>query len=150
MKALRLCLLLAVALTVALNMVVSDRQIASAAEARLVRIWSPGEDKPAGFRIDPEVLKVEKNTIVLWMSGAKGQQIQILFESGKVCRDVTANPNEEAPDFFLDAKNCYLSTVMSYAETTALEFPEAGTFEYTVQTNDGKVKAKGKIVVAGD
>jgi hypothetical protein len=65
-------------------------------------------------------------------------------------RDVTANPNEKSPDFFLDAKNCYLSTLMPYAETTALEFPEAGTFEYTVQSNDGTVKTKGKIIVAGD
>lgn len=150
MKTLKLYLLLGLVLTVAVNMVVFDRQIASAAEASLVRIWSPVEKEAEDFRIDPAVLKVEKNTIVLWMSGAKGQEIQIVFESGKVCRDVTANPNEEAPDFFLDAKNCYLSTTMSYAETTALEFPEAGTFEYTVRTNDGKVKAKGKIVVAGD
>jgi hypothetical protein len=39
---------------------------------------------------------------------------------------------------------------MPYAETSALEFPDAGTFEYTVQSNDGKPKAKGKIIVRGD
>jgi hypothetical protein len=143
-------MLFGVVLTVALNMIVAEQQIASASEARLVRIWSIGGDKPVGFHIDPPVLRVDKNTIVLWMSGVKDEEIQIVFESGKVCRDVTANPNEKEPDFFLDAKNCYVTTLMPYAETSSLEFPQAGKFEYIVQTNDGKVKAKGKIIVRKD
>lgn len=150
MKTFKLCVLFSVVLTMALNIFAANREIASASEARLVRVWSVGGDKPVGFHIDPPVLRVDKNTIVLWMSGVKGQEIQIVFESGKVCRDVTANPNEKKPDFFLDAKNCYVTTLMPYAETSALEFPEAGTFEYLVQTNDGKISAKGKIIVRSD
>jgi hypothetical protein len=143
-------MLLGVVLTIALNMVDADRQIASASEARLVRIWSVGGDKPVGLHIDPPVLRVDKNTIVLWMSGVKEKEIQVVFESGKVCRDVTANPNEKKPDFFMDAKNCYVTTLMPYADTSALEFPEAGTFEYIVQADEGKIKAKGKIIVRSD
>lgn len=150
MKKLRFCILFGVVLTVALNMIATDRQIASASEAKLVRIWSVGEDKPVGFHIDPPVLRVDKNTIVLWMSGVRKEEVQIVFESGKVCRDVTANPKEKKPDFFLDAKNCYVTTLMPYAETSALEFPSAGKFEYVVQTNDGRVKAKGIIIVRDD
>ena len=150
MKTFRFFTLFAVVLTLALNMVAANREIASASDARLVRIWSVGGDKPVGFHIDPPILRVDKNTIVLWMSGVKEKEIQIVFESGKVCRDVTANPNEKKPDFFMDAKNCYVTTLMPYAETSALEFPAAGTFEYVVQTSEGGVKAKGKIIVRDD
>jgi hypothetical protein len=142
--------LFAVAMTIALNLTLTNREIASATEAHLVRIWSVGGEEPLTLRIDPPVLQVDKNTIVLWMSGVKEEEIQIVFESGKVCRDVTANPNEKKPDFFLDAKNCYVTTLMPYADTSALEFPDAGTFEYIVQTNDGKTKAKGRIIVRSE
>ena len=64
MKAFRLCALSGVVLTLALNMVASNHEIASASDARLVRIWSVGGDKPVGFHIDPPVLRVDKNTIV--------------------------------------------------------------------------------------
>ncbi len=138
------------ALAVTLYMVEVDRPIASASEARLVRVWAAGEEKPGALKIDPSPLHIDKNTIVLWMNGVRGGEIQVVFESGKACRDVTANPNTKRPAFFLDAKSCYVTSYMGHGETSALEFAEAGTFEYIVQTGEGGVQAKGKIVVRGD
>jgi hypothetical protein len=60
---------------------------------------------------------------------------------------VTANPNKKKPAFFLDASSCYVTTIMDYGDTSALEFVQAGKFEYTVQSKEGKVKAVGKILV---
>ena len=51
------------------------------------------------------------------------------------------------PAFFLDNSNCYVTTIMEFGDTSSLEFVDVGKFEYTVQTIDGKVKAKGKILV---
>jgi hypothetical protein len=136
-----------IALTLAPIIGVDDPQIASAAEARLVRVWSVGDGELTGFRIDPTALHIEKNTIVLWMSGVRDEEIQIVFESGKQCRDVTANPNEKNPAFSLDASNCYVTTIMGFGDTSALEFVDVGRFEYTVQSREGKVKAVGKICV---
>lgn len=136
-----------IALMAGLIIGVEDRKIALAAEARLVRVWSVGDGELTGFRIDPDALHIDKNTIVLWMSGVRDEKIQITFESGKACRDVTANPNEKNPAFSLDASNCYVTTIMDFGDTSALEFVDVGRFEYTVQSKEGKVKAVGKIVV---
>ena len=136
-----------IALTLALIIGADDPQIASAAEARLIRVWSVGELELTGLRIEPTALHIDKNTIVLWMSGVRDEEIQIVFKSGKECRDVTANPNEKNPAFTLDASNCYVTTIMGFGDTSALEFIDTGKFQYTVQTREGKVKAVGKICV---
>ena len=91
---------------------------------------------------------VTKDTIVVWLSGVPDIEVQIVFEEGKTCRDVTANPNLKVPGFFLDSKNCYVTSFLPYAATTTLQFVEAGTYEYEVVNADGKLKTKGKIVVS--
>jgi len=47
--------------------------------------------------------------------------------------------------FKLDAKNCYVTSFISYGGTSSLKLDEAGTFEVEVMTK-GDIKAKGKIV----
>ena len=146
-KLTKITLLFLIGLTVALNTVGEGARIASAAEAHLVRDWSVGDETLTNFRIDPPALHLDKNAIVLWMSGVRGEEIQVVFNSGKECKDVTANPNEEKPAFFLDGSGCYVTTIMGFGDTSSLEFVDVGIFEYTVQTIDGRVKAKGKICV---
>jgi DNA-binding protein YbaB len=147
MKFLRFPIIYLIAFVTALVVGMEDAKVVSAAEARLVRIWSVGDGELKGFRIDPNALHIDKNTVVLWMSGVRDEEIQIVFESGKACQDVTANPNEKNPAFTLDASNCYVTTIMGFGDTSALEFVDVGKFEYTVQTKEGKVKAVGKICV---
>lgn len=117
--------------------------------AALVKIEPDNEGgKLAGFLIDPATRYVKKNTIVVWLSGVPEIEVQIVFEEGKTCRDVTANPNMKIPGFFLDSRNCYVTSFLPYAGTTTLQFVEVGTYEYEVVIADGKMKTKGKIVVS--
>ena len=114
-----------------------------AAEAKLVKIQPVGEEKLVGFYLDPPILQIEKNTIVVWLSGVKGNDIQVVFMEGKTCRDVTANPGA----FKLDDKSCYVTSFMGFGETSSLQFMESGTYSYYVATDTGNIKAKGTIVV---
>lgn len=116
--------------------------------AALVKIEPVNEgDKLTGFLIDPATQYVKKNAIVVWLSGVPYTEVQIVFEEGKTCRDVTANPKTKLPGFFLDSRNCYVTSFLPYMSTTTLQFAEVGTYEYEVVTDDGKMKTKGKIVV---
>jgi hypothetical protein len=118
-----------------------------AADAQLIRIQPEGKDKITGFYADPPTVYIKKDSIVVWMSGVPGTEIQIIFNEGKTCRDVTANPNLKVPNFYMDSKNCYVTSFLAYCATTTLQFSEEGTFEYLVVTEDGKMKAKGTIIV---
>ena len=51
--------------------------------------------------------------------------MQVVFDSGKECKDVTANPNEEKPAFFLDGSGCYVTTIMGFGDTSSLEFVDS-------------------------
>ncbi len=130
-------------LAVGLGMLLTNAGNAFAGEAEIVKIWA----KHGAMKADPAVLTVKKNTIVVWMSGVEDKEIQIVFEDGKTCRDVTANPDLKRPNFFMDAKDCYVTSFVSYANTSTLQFPEAGNFDYKALTIDGTMTAKGKIIV---
>ena len=137
-------------LAVTMMMFIAGPAIAeTSTSAALVKIEPKNKDgKLAGFLIDPATRYVTKDTIVVWLSGVPDIEVQIVFEEGKTCRDVTANPNLKVPGFFLDSKNCYVTSFLPYAATTTLQFVEVGTYEYEVVNTDGKLKTKGKIVVS--
>jgi hypothetical protein len=119
-----------------------------ASDAQLVKIMPEiKEDKVIGFYINPQVASIKKNTIVVWMNGISNQEVQLIFQEGKTCKDVTANPNFKMPGFFLDSKNCYSTSFLSYGTTSTLQFVDIGTYDYSVVTEDGKMSAKGKIIV---
>ena len=117
-----------------------------AAEAKLVNIHPVGEGNLVGFYLDPANLQISKNTIVVWLSGVQGEDVQVIFMEGKTCKDVSANPKA----FNLDSKGCYVSSFISYAETSSLQFVEPGTYQYYVATATGNIKAKGSIIVRGE
>ena len=93
-------------LLMAMGLLMFTRGPTFAAEAMLVKIQPVGEDKLVGFYLDPSDLPVEKDTIVVWLSGVQGEEVQVIFLEGKACRDVTANPGA----FKLNEKNCYETT----------------------------------------
>ncbi len=125
----------------------ANQGLSHAAEAKLVKIQPSGGEIVTGFTVDPGTITVNKNAIVVWMSGVPGMEIQIVFNEGKLCRDVTAVTNQNHPSFFMNPKNCYVTNFLPYCATSTLQFPDAGTFEYNVVNEDGKMQAKGKIVV---
>lgn len=130
-------------LLVAVLLLLLARGPTFAAEAQLVKIQPVGEGNLVGFYIDPPVLKIEKDMIVVWLSGIKDADIQVIFMDGKVCKDVTA-PTET---FKMNAKSCYVTSFISFGKTSSLQFIDAGTYRYYVATATGQIKAKGTIVV---
>ena len=121
---------------------------AMAAEAQLIKIQPDVTGgKITGLYVDPPTAYIKKDTIVVWMSGIDGEEVQIVFNEGKTCRDVTANPNQKLPGFFMDSKNCYVTSFLPYCATSTLQFPEKGAFEYKVVTVGEKMQAKGEIIV---
>lgn len=118
-----------------------------ASDAKLIKIMPRFEaDKVTGFHVEPSALSIKKNTIIVWMNGVPSE-IQVVFQEGKICRDVTADPNRQVTGFFLNAKRCYVTSFLPYSGTTALQFIETGTYSYEVITEAGDMQAKGKIIV---
>jgi hypothetical protein len=114
-------------------------------ETVLVKInSSEGGDK---LIPSPETVNVNKNAIVVWMNAVSMREVKLIFEDGKTCQDVVLNPNMRIAGFFLDSKGCYSTSFMDYASTTSLQFPQSGTFEYKLLSEDGKMSGMGKVVV---
>ncbi len=130
---------------VSIGLFLDTKEAFSGTDAKLVKIQPVGEGLIVGFYIDPPDLYVEKNTIVVWLSGVKDEDIQVVFMEGKTCKDVTAYPKQ----FAMDNKDCYVASSISYGETSTLQFVEPGTYRYYVATMEGKIKAKGSIIVRG-
>lgn len=128
------------------SVVLVNHGAALATEAKIIKI-EPVENKAGklvGMFIDPKKLVIEKDTIVIWLSGIPGQEIQVIFEEGKTCQDVTADPYQ----FKLNAAtSCYVTNWIPYGASSSLRFPESGTFDYVVTTEDGKMKFPGKLVI---
>jgi len=139
--------LIVTVLAVGLGMLLANAGNTCAGDAEIVKIWASSEGGSKGIRADPPVLTVKKNAIVVWMNGVQDKEVQIVFEEGKTCRDVTANPNLKHPGFFMDSKSCYVTSFLPYSSTSTLQFPKAGDFDYSVLTSDNTMSAKGKIVV---
>lgn len=130
-------------LFIAVSLLLLPRGPTIAAEANLIKIQPVGEDKIVGFYLDPPVSRIEKDTVVVWLSGIKDADIQVIFLEGKTCKDVTG----PAKSFEMREKNCYVTSFMSFGETSSLQFVESGTYRYYVATSAGDIRAKGSIVV---
>ena len=115
-----------------------------AVDANIIRLHKTQKVK-GGMFIQPPALYVKKDAVVIWMSLVQDEDIQIVFEDGKRCMDVSYSPSKN--EFSLDTKSCFVHNFLSYASTTSLKFLDTGTFEYLVYTKEGKEKAKGKIIV---
>ena len=133
----------AAVLLMAMSLLLLARSPTFAAEAELVKIQPVGDSKLVGFYLDPPDVQVEKYTIVVWLSGVQGEEVQIIFLEGKHCRDVTANPGA----FRLNDESCFVTSFMGFGETSSLQFMESGTYRYYVATVTGHIKARGTVIV---
>ena len=113
-----------------------------AENASIIQIFKAQENS-TDLKMSPPDLYVKKNTVVIWMNGIQGEEIQVVFKEGKACKDVSFSP--EYRGFSLDSKSCYVTSFIPYAATSSLQFTESGTFEYEVSNATGKIK--GKITV---
>ena len=147
MKRIKGVLLIGTFFAVAVLAVLATPGLSQAADATLVNIQPKGGENITGFQVDPETVTVTKNAIIVWMSSVPGIEIQVIFNEGKTCRDVTSVTDQKNPGFYMDAKNCYVTNFLPYCATSTLQFPEAGSFEYKVVNEDGKLQAKGAIIV---
>lgn len=115
-----------------------------AEKASIIQIGkAPGEAKD--LTLSPPDLFVQKGTVVIWMNGIQGEEIQVVFKDGKACKDVSFSP--EYKGFSLDSKSCFVTSFIPYAATSSLQFTEKGTFEYTVSNATGRITGKGKVTV---
>jgi hypothetical protein len=118
-----------------------------AQDAKLIKIHGVGGDTLKGFFIDPETTYLKKNTIVVWLDGVSQQDIKIEFADGKKCKSVTAFQSDfNLVDLDKD-RWCYVTTWVSFAGTSSLQFTEKGEYNYKVISKDEKVVASGKLVV---
>jgi len=114
----------------------------SAQECRLIKIH--GRTEHPTIMIEPDTLWVSKGDCVVWFNRVAAKEIQVVFEEGKKCLDVTNAPI----GFSLDAHSCYVTSWIPFAGTSSLRFMEKGTYNYVVEAKGMKgVQAKGQIIV---
>jgi hypothetical protein len=115
-----------------------------AEDAQVVLIFKAKGDNTE-LRVNPPDLYVKKGTIVIWMNSIVDEEVQVIFRDGKTCKDVSFSPAEKG--FALDAKSCYVTTLIPYASTSSLQFTDTGSFDYAISNLSGKINGKGKIIV---
>ena len=78
----------------------------NAEDAHLIKIMPEfSGDALKGFHIKSPITNIKKDDLVIWMNGVVAHEVQIIFKEGKICKDVTANPNLKHPNFFMNAKD---------------------------------------------
>jgi hypothetical protein len=115
-----------------------------ATNAAIIKIYTSNTENGA-LILDPANLYITKDTVVIWMNGISQEEVQVIFQDGKACQDVTISSREKG--FGIDAKSCYVASLISYLSTSSLKFNDEGAFEYIVTTPNGKKATKGKIHV---
>lgn len=146
MKTNRNFLLVVVFLFTVVSVMLINQGTVLATESLLVKI-EPVKDingKLIGFFVNPKNIEIKENTIVIWLSGIYGQEIQVIFEDGKTCKDVTADPHFFE---FNPQTSCYVTNYIPYGATSSLRFPQAGVFNYVVSSQDGKMKFPATLIV---
>ena len=136
-------LLIAVGITFlfCMTLAVVDHEPLKALDVQLVRIHGQNEGPKKSLMVEPVTATVPKGGIVIWVNEGAFEEVKVNFEEGKKCADVTS----ATKDFNLEAA-CFVTTWIPLGGTTSLKFNETGTFNYTVETNDG-VKIKGKLLI---
>ena len=133
-------------------LVLVDHQPIDAEESQLVRIFG-GIETGAGelkkpIRLEPPTMTISQGGVVVWLNWARSVEcVQVSFEDGKKCDDVT-----DAPTGFEMTGGCYVTSWITFGGTSSLRFNEPGTFTYTVTAKTGGQERKetGKILVKAD
>jgi plastocyanin len=114
-----------------------------AADASVIKVYDSSKEE-GKMVLDPPDLYITNGTVVIWMNGFEGSELEVSFDEGKACQDVTVSPAQWG---FKMSKTCFVMSYIPYAATSSLKFTQAGTFKYTVSTMNGKSKTNGKIIV---
>jgi len=126
---------LGMALVFSAVILITNLDSSNAGECRIVRISGPA------YNLEPNTMLIKGGTCVVWINFARVPGVQVVFEEGKACEDVTDAP----VGFKLDAKNCYVTNFIDFAATSSLLFNEKGVFRYILKA--GQEKVNGKIIV---
>jgi len=133
-------LVVGISVVLLLTLLQSNGETINAQQCRVIRLQ--GTVYPTTtIRIEPKVVRIAKGTCVIWSNWVRTGEVQIAFEEGKKCEDMTDSP----VGFKMDAQNCYVTSFVSRGETSSLMFNEVGMFDYTVKAGAGK--EQGKILV---
>lgn len=133
------------ALIMATTLLFINTPEANAQEIRNIRILGGVAGNLKELRVEPETLLVRKGTVVVWVNWARGAEVKVIFEEGKVCNDVTKGQT----GFKLNNKNCFVTSWVSMGGTSSLQFNEVGTFKYMVEPSGASagVSTRGEVVV---
>ena len=116
----------------------------TAEEGRIIQISAIDEGgSQTGISATPTKLSIEKDIIVIWLNGIKGEEVNILFEDGEAVRSATANPM----GFDLDKKGAYAAKYLPFISTTSLRFVKKGVYPYKVTSQHEKWVTQGTIIV---
>jgi hypothetical protein len=142
MKQKRLLITIGISFVVAMMIGLLGLETVFAQECRLIKIH--GRSEHPSLAIEPETSFISKGDCVVWFNRVFTDEVQIIFDDGKKCLDVSKSPM----GFSLDAQSCYVTSWMPFAGTSSLRFMEKGTYGYVVKTKSWKgIQAKGHIIV---
>jgi hypothetical protein len=125
----------------ALAMLLVNYNTINGQECRIVRLHGTAHPSTT-ISIEPRTVQISKGGCVIWSNWIKEEDVQIAFEEGKKCEDMTDSP----VGFKMDARNCYVTSFITLGGTSSLLFNELGTFDYVVKAG-GAVGEKGKVIV---
>jgi len=138
----RLWIVVGLALAVGLGIFLANQTETDAQACRIVRIYGVTEADAGELLLEPETLRVDRKTCVIWTNWVGGKVVSVRFSEGKKCEATTTGTKL----FKLDDANCFVSSYIEYGGTTSLTFKDVGTYEYVVDSKDMK-SVKGKVVV---
>ena len=141
MKTMRAALVLGLAFIVVSFLASLQPDESRALDFQIIKVHSLASDDAHKLQVAPDPVEILKGTVVIWLNSIKGREIKVVFEEGKRCADVTSG----ASGFSYDSA-CYVTTWVPTGGTTSLQFDEAGTFEYGVES-EGLPGKRGKIIV---
>ena len=126
-------------IAVALGTLFFNQPAVNAEECQIITI----HDGENSVTIRPEAVTISKGTCVIWVNWSTKTDVNIMFEQGKVCKDVV----EASMNFKLDKENCFISNVIiTKGGTASLVYEKDGSFDYAAKPKEGE-KATGKIIV---
>ena len=116
-----------------------------AQECRVV--WIHGLEVHKSVAVEPETMRISKDTCVVWYNRATAMNVKITFQEGKACASAT----DGGAAFKMGYGACYVSSWIPFAGTSSLRFKEKGTYKYVIETANGpeNLPERGEKIAEG-